>query len=111
MTLFTSLLTVITAFSGPIGPQTFTIMPHEHDNNTDAFPHPSIPPILGIPSYATIAELHLKVNTNVASVYSSLGDGSHGLLTLTVSATVYNTLSAIPFVHPLNPGPQPVILA
>jgi hypothetical protein len=84
-------------------------MPYEHDNTIDAFPHPSIPPILGVPSYATIAKLHLKLNANAASVFSGLGNGAHGLLALTVSNTVYNTLSAIPFIHPVNPGSQPVI--
>jgi hypothetical protein len=111
-TPFTSLSTVVTAFSGSIGPQTTTIMPQEHDNNINAFLHPSIPPILGIPSYSTIAELHLKLNANAASVFSSLGDGStHGLLALTVSDTIYNMPSATPFVHPVNPGPQPIIPA
>jgi hypothetical protein len=26
-----------------------------------------------------------------------------------ISDTVYNTLSATPFIHPINPGPQPII--
>jgi hypothetical protein len=84
-------------------------MPYEHDNTIDAFPHPSISPILGVPSYATIAELHLKLNAKAASTFSGLGDGAHGLLALTVSDTVYSTLSAIPFIRPVNPGSQPVI--
>jgi hypothetical protein len=88
-------------------------MPHEHDTTIDDFPHPypSIPPILGVPSYTTITELHLKLNANAASIFSSLGDGTHGLLALTVSNVVYNTLSAIPFIQPINPGLQPNILA
>jgi hypothetical protein len=71
--LFTTLLTVVTAFSGPIGPHTAISMPHEHehDTNLNEFPNPSIPPILGIPSYATIAELHLKINANAASVWTT----------------------------------------
>jgi hypothetical protein len=87
-------------------------MLQEHDTTIEGFPHPSIPPILGIPTYVTIAELHLKLNTNAASVFSSHGDGAHGLLALTVSAeAVYNTLSDTPFIQPVNPGPQPVIPA
>jgi hypothetical protein len=86
-------------------------MPSDHDVIIDGFPHPTIPPILGIPTYTTIAEIHLKLNANAASVYSSLGDGAHGLLALTVSVAVYNTLSATAFVEPANPGPQPIIAA
>jgi hypothetical protein len=57
-------------------------MPTGHKVIIDGFPHPTIPPILGIPTYATIVDIHLKLNTNAASVYSSLGDGTHGLLAL-----------------------------
>ena len=86
-------------------------MPYEGDSIAEEFPHPSIPPILGVPTYTTIAELHLQLNANAASVYSSLGDGAHGLLPLTISLEVYNTLSAVPFVPPVNPGAQPDIPA
>ena len=37
------------------------------------------------------------------------GDGQLGLLALTVSPAVFNTLSAVAFVHPVNPGTNPVI--
>jgi hypothetical protein len=37
-------------------------------------------------------------------VQSNLGDGQLGLLPLTVSPEVYNTLSAVPFIAPVNPG-------
>ena len=84
-------------------------MPSDHDVIIDGFPHPTIPPILGVPTYTTIAELQLKLNANAASVFSSLGDGAHGLLTLTVSPTIYDTLSATAFIQPTNPGPQPNI--
>jgi hypothetical protein len=84
-------------------------MPSDHDVIIVGFPHPTIPPILGVPTYATIADTHLKLNANAASVFSSLGDGAHGLLALTVSVAVYNTQSAIAFVAPTNPGPQPNI--
>jgi hypothetical protein len=39
-----------------------------------------------------------------------LGDGTLGLLALTVSPAVYTNLSNTAFVVPVNPGPQPVIL-
>jgi hypothetical protein len=72
------------------------------------FPNPTITPIVGLPSYETIAELHLLLNQNAASVDSDLGGGQHGLLALTVSVAVYATISPIPFVAPINPGPHPI---
>jgi len=40
-------------------------------------------------------------------VQSNLGRGTKGLLYLTVSDTVYNTLSATPFNPPTNPSATP----
>lgn len=73
------------------------------------FPFPTIDPIVGEPSYETIAEIHKKINANAASVQSNLGNGRLGHLALTVSDAIYNTLSATPFVPPPNPGAQAVI--
>jgi hypothetical protein len=75
------------------------------------FPFPTIDPIVGEPDYETIAELHKKINANAASVQSNLGNGRLGHLALTVSDAIYNTLSAIPFEPPANPGAQPEIPA
>jgi hypothetical protein len=77
------------------------------DASIDGFPHPSIQPILGPPTYASIAEVHLQLNANAASVFSNLGNGTLGLLALTVTEEVYDTLSDEPFVPPENPGTQP----
>jgi hypothetical protein len=79
------------------------------DSIVNGFPHPTIPPIMGIPTYATIAEVNLKLNANTASVKSALSNEALGLLALTVSLAVYATLSDVPFVVPINPGPQPDI--
>ena len=75
----------------------------------ESFPYPTIPPIVGQPGYDTIAEVHLQLNANAASVQSHLGDGTLGLLYLTVTPAVYNTLSLTPFIPPTNPGPEPNI--
>ena len=40
-----------------------------------------------------------------------MGNGALGLLFLAVLPAVYNTLSLIPFIAPVNPGPDPVIPA
>ena len=75
----------------------------------DNFPNPTISPIVGQPGYETIADVHLKLNANAASVQSHLGCGTLGLLYLTATPAVYNTLSAITFIPPHNPGMDLVI--
>ena len=72
------------------------------DKILDGFPFPTIPPIVGTPTYNTIAEVNLKLNSNSASVQSNLVCGTLGLLQITVSPAVYNTLSVTPFVVPVN---------
>ena len=79
---------------------------HKLVNN---FPHPNLSPIVGQPNYETLAQLHLKLNSNAASIHSNLGNGQLGLLQLTLSADVYNTLSATPFISPTNPGERVTI--
>jgi hypothetical protein len=75
---------------------------------TDNFPHKSIHPIVGQPSYETIKDLHLKLNENAVKVHSNLGNGLLGYLGVTVSPSIFNTLSNIPFVIPPNPGIAPI---
>lgn len=77
----------------------------------NGFPHPTIPAYFDKPTYASIAAVNLKLNTNATSVQSNLGDGQLGHLALTVTHTDYATLSQVPFIIPANPGPQPVIPA
>ena len=86
-------------------------MPTAIDKIVDGFPFPKIPPIVGIPTYNTISEVNLKLNSNAASVQSNLGCGILGLLQLTVSPAVYNTLSVTTFFVPINPGSSPDIPA
>ena len=74
------------------------------DKITAGFPHPTVDPILGLPTYATIKELHVHLNANAASIFTNLGDGQYGLLRLTVSNAQYNSVSTVPFVTPANPG-------
>ena len=79
------------------------------DKIIEGFPHPTVQPIVGQPAFDTLKSLKLLLSTNAASVVSHLGNGALGLLWLVVSNTVYNTLSATPFVPPPNPGPVPII--
>ena len=80
------------------------------DKVTAGFPHPTIDPILGISTYITIKKLHVQLNTNATSIFTILGDGQHGLLQFTVSGAQYNSVSAVPFVAPANPGATPTYL-
>ena len=84
-------------------------MPTDIDKVVDGFPHPTVVPILGVPNYESIAALNLKLNANAASVQSNLGDGLLGLLYLTITPAEYNTLSAIAFEPPANPGSAPEV--
>ena len=81
------------------------------DKIVDGFPFSTIPPIVGTPTYNTIAEVNLKLNSNSASVQSNLGCGTLNLLQLTVSPAVYNTLMSTTFIVPVNPGSVPIIPA
>jgi hypothetical protein len=75
----------------------------------EGFPHPTITPVIGIPTYESIAEINLKLNANAASVHSNLGDGAQGLLALTIDPAVYNTISPDPFLPPVNTGANPIL--
>ena len=79
------------------------------DKIIEGFPHLTIPPIVGQPGFDSLQGLKLLLSTNAASIISHLGNGVLGLLWLCVSDAVYNTLSLIPFVAPINPGSNPVI--
>jgi len=73
----------------------------------DAFPHPSLTAIEGVPTFASIRHMQVELNANAASIQTNLGDGQLGLLFLTVTQAVYDTLTDTPFDVPENPGPVP----
>ena len=58
------------------------------DKIVEEFLHPTITPIIGIPTHETITEVHIKLNSNATSVYSELGNGALSLLSLTVKQVV-----------------------
>ena len=65
--------------------------------------------IEGIPSFATIRQIQVKLNANASSIHSNLGDGQLELLFRTVSQATYETLSNVPFIPSENHGPIPII--
>ena len=81
------------------------------DKIVEIFPYPTILPIAGQPKCDTIVEVHLQLTANAASVQSHLGYGTLGLLYLTVTLAVLNTLSLTPFIPPSNPGPEYTVSA
>ena len=86
-------------------------MPSPIGNMVDGFSFPMIDLIVGMLDKNSIADIHLKLNYNAASVQSNLGCRTLGLLFLIVLPTVYDTLSNIVFVPPVNPGIEPNICA
>ena len=81
-------------------------MPSSIEKIVDRFPFPAIDTIVGTPDYESIADIHLKLNSNAALVQSNLGCGMLGLLFLTISPAVYATLSDIALFPPVNPGTE-----
>ena len=79
------------------------------DKLVDSFENPSIPPIDGEPTYATLHAMHELLSSNAASVTTNLGCGNLSHLCLTLSPTVYATLLTTRVVLPPNPGAMPVI--
>ena len=77
------------------------------DKLIESFPHPTMPPVLGLPTYKTIAPVHLKLNDIAASTHFKRGHGKIGHLILTLQPAVLNTLSTPQFYPPTNPGPNP----
>ena len=55
-------------------------MPSSIEKIVDGFLFPTIDPIIGTPDYESIADIHLKLNYNAASVQSNIGCGTLGLL-------------------------------
>jgi hypothetical protein len=80
-------------------------MPTTLSKIVDGFPHPTISSIVGIPTYDARKDLQLSLNADAAFVRSNLGNDLLGLLALTVSPKVHDTLAGEPFVMLINPGP------
>ena len=79
------------------------------NNIMDCLPYPTVTPIIGQPRYESISEMHLQLNANASSVQYNLGNGTLGNLLLMFTPAVFNTISAMLFVPPPNPGQDPII--
>ena len=67
-------------------------MPSSIEKIVDRFLFPTNDLIIGTLDHESVADIHLKLNPNAASVQSNLGCGTLNLLFLTVSPAVYATL-------------------
>ena len=84
-------------------------MPTSINKLVEAFPQPTIPPIIGVPTYDTISEVIMILSSNAALILTNLGCGTLGYLALLETPDIYNTISATPFVPPPNPGAAPTV--
>ena len=85
-------------------------MPSYIDKIVEGFPFLTISLIIGVPIYANISEIHMKLNCNAVLVQSNLDYRTLRIQYLKVFPTVFSTLSASIFVVPVNPGSEPIIL-
>ena len=63
-------------------------MPSSIEKIMDGFPFPTIDPIIVTTDYESIADIHLKLNSNAVSVQSNLRCGTLIILFLTVLPSV-----------------------
>ena len=64
----------------------------------ESFPHPSLPKIIGLPTYTALSECKKALAANAASVASNRGGGANGYLGIILSPAVYATITPTPFV-------------
>jgi hypothetical protein len=79
------------------------------ESMVDSFPHANVPPIVGTPTYETMATLFRLLCANATSVPCALGNGALGWLRICIDDALFNTFSNVPFPLPTNPGYAPVI--
>ena len=75
------------------------------DKPIETFQIPSLTKIVGMPIYETIKIINDELSTNAATIPTTLGGGNLGHVAITVSPTIYATLSNTPFVAPTAPNP------
>lgn len=76
---------------------------------TASFPKQSLTPIHGKPDFATLARLTQELTANAVSVHSNRGSGMHGHAAIVLGNDAYQEISAVAWVAPTNPGPEPNI--
>ena len=70
------------------------------------FPKPDLTRILGIPTYNSLHQMQLELNSNALCIQSNLGGGTYGHLGILMTNTKYAILSHVAYSHPVHPGIQ-----
>jgi len=71
------------------------------------FPHPTLTKIVGEPALESLTLMQEEHNSNLASVKTNLGDGTTGLMVISMKPSTFATVHPDPFIIPVNPGAQP----
>lgn len=73
------------------------------DKLIEAFPIQTLTKIVGVPTYQSIKIANDELSKNAATIPTTRGGGTLGHVGITVSPTIYATLSATPFNAPTTP--------
>ena len=79
------------------------------DKYIETFPIPILSRITGTLTYENVKTINEELNVNATNIVTTRGGGAHGHLALTISPTVYTTLSNAVFTPPTLP--QAVVTA
>jgi hypothetical protein len=75
------------------------------------FPIRILPTITGEPDYENINHMVQSLYSNAASLATTLGSRAHSHIRIIMRQALYATLTATPYIIPLDPGVLPVIPA
>ena len=86
-------------------------MPLSAVDPTTSFPHETLTPIVGKPTFATIQALKKQLISNAVSVHSQRGNGALGHAVIVLGQVAYDAIAGPGnnWVQPPNPGPTPNI--
>jgi cell division septum initiation protein DivIVA len=84
-------------------------MPLSVDDIVAKFPVKILPTITGEPDYEAINQLVQTLYGNAASLATTLGGGGHGHIGIIMTTPLYATLTATPYIAPIDPGAIPNI--
>ena len=72
------------------------------DKLVESFLNLVVTPIVGMPTYNTLVDRIYQISSNAESMQTTLGSVKLSFLALTITLTVYATLSAIAFTKPVT---------
>lgn len=75
---------------------------------TLVFPHPTLTPITGTPTYKSLQLFKKQLYANARAIHSTLGGGNDGHLALVMPNADYLARTGVAFVPPAHPGGLPI---